>query len=148
MPPAEVRVRLTGTLPDGTALRPTPQDLEGIWVKLPGHDWLMELRADTDGLVFPELSATGAGAPDAMDGMAVAQATSVVMYPTAPMAEVPNPSTVSRDQVVIVPTSAPESPSRSVSASDGPGVAIFLLLVAMTAGVLWLAARGKLQGQA
>src|SRR3954454_4619737 len=35
MPPTEIRVRLSGVLPDGTALRRTPQDTNGIWVNLP-----------------------------------------------------------------------------------------------------------------
>src|SRR5215210_2900167 len=34
VPPTEVRVSLSGALPDGTALRPTPQDTHGIWVNL------------------------------------------------------------------------------------------------------------------
>jgi hypothetical protein len=153
MPPTEVRVRLTGTLPDGTALRPTPQDTEGIWVKLPGHDWLMELRADTDGLVFPELSASSAGAPDAQDASSVQSGTRVggtaaaADYPTALLPPAGTWTTVSGAVDMVAPTAVLEtsvSRAEAASPSNLPGAVLFALLIGMSGGVLWLTTRHKL----
>lgn len=73
--PGEIRVVISGSLPDGTELRLIDQDARGIWVQLPGSHWRMELRADVDGVVFPDLSAAGAGAVDGLDATAIAQGT-------------------------------------------------------------------------
>jgi hypothetical protein len=151
MPPTEVRVRLTGTLPDGTALRPTPQDIEGIWVKLPGHDWLMDLRADTDGLVFPDLSASSAGAPDAQDGSAQSGTgvggTAVAAYPTAPLAPVGARTTVSGVVGMVAPTAGLETSiahAKAASPPNLPSALLLVLLIGMSGGVLWLTTRHKL----
>lgn len=155
MPPTEVRVQLTGTLPDGTALRPTPQDTQGIWVNLPGHDWRMDLRVDTDGLVFPDLSASGAGAPDAQDGVAgvpgtastIVGSTSGAVSPTAPRARPSASLPAHRLAVVPGPASAPAtavSGAAITPAADLPGALLLVLLVGMIGGVLWFVARSRL----
>jgi hypothetical protein len=151
MPPTEVRVRLSGALPDGTPLRPTPQDTEGIWVRLPGRDWLMDLRADVDGLVFPDLSAGSAGAPDARDALAAppgaTASSSAAVYPTAPLAQASTSAPVSRPPAITSSMRVGEaSVSRSAAASTSnlPGALLLALLVGMIGGVLWLTARSKL----
>lgn len=73
--PGAIRVVISGSLPDGTELRLLDQDARGIWVQLPGSHWRMELRTDVDGVVFPDLSAAGAGAVDGLDATAIAQGT-------------------------------------------------------------------------
>ena len=142
VPPTEIRVRLTGTLPDGTILRHTRQDQRGIWVNLPAHDWVMALRVDADGLIFPDLGLGNAGAPDAGAATAIAEGTLPMIYPTAPVAS-PAPRTVTpRSDVVALPTSVPQTPPPT-SASVFPGIALMVVLLAMIGGVLWMSVRGK-----
>ena len=86
VPPTEIRVRLLGTLPDGTTLRHTRQDQRGIWVNLPACAWLMDLRADADGLGFPDLGLGNCGAPDAGGATAIADGTLPTVYATASVA--------------------------------------------------------------
>ncbi len=143
MPPTEIRVRLSGKLPDGTVLRHTRQDQHGIWVNLPAHDWVMALRVDTDGLIFPDLGLGNAGAPDAGAATAIAEGTLPMIYPTAPVAS-PAPRTVTpRSEVVALPTSVPQTPPPT-PASDFPDIAVLVVLLAMIGGVLWMSVRGKL----
>ena len=152
MPPTEIRVRLTGRLADGTALRHTRQDQRGIWVNLPAHDWLMDLRADTDGLVFPDLGLGNAGAPDAGAATAIAAGTLATVYPTAPVAS-PVPGTATpRPQATSAPTvavripaaaNAPVSHPSGAPTSDMPGVALLVVLVGMIGAVLWVSARSR-----
>ena len=142
MAPTEVRVRLTGTLPDGTALRHTRQDRNGIWVSLPARDWVMDLRADTDGLVFPDLGLGNAGAPDAGAATAIAAGALPTVYPTAPGATRAPRTSVPRPQ--IVPAPAPETAvSHSSTAPPSNALALVLLvgLVAALAGVVWVTRR-------
>ena len=162
MPPTEVRVQLTGTLPDGTALRPTPQDSNGIWVNLPQRDWRMDLRVDTDGLVFPDLSAGSAGAPDAQDGIAVVPTASgaavhdtpATLYPTAPIADGRTAIAGAHGTAAMAPASIPGgraaagtdvSAAGSVpAASNLSGGVLLALLLALIGGVLWVNARSRL----
>lgn len=153
MPPVDIRVRLTGQLPDGAVLRYTRQDQRGIWVSLPAHDWVMALRVDTDGLVFPDLGLGNAGAPDAGAATAIAAGTLPTVYPTAPLAPSAPRTGTPRSQVTAVPTRVPPPvpPTRlsarhasTPPASDVPGVALLVVLVAMIGGVVWISVRGKL----
>jgi len=156
--PVDVRIQLVGTLPDGVKLRPTPQDQDGIWVSLPGRDWTMQLRVDTDGLVFPDLHADGAGAPDAQDG-----GDPLASAPLAPrpLSIAPNAVHVDADQPPPTPVRATAlaAPSQSAAyaaatTSDDPAddglattVAATLLLLAlgtMLIVVLRIAARTRL----
>ena len=152
MPPTEIRVRLTGRLADGTALRHTRQDRRGIWVQLPAHDWLMDLRADTDGLVFPDLGLGNAGAPDAGAATAIAAGTLATVYPTAPVASpvpgtaTPRPQATSAPTVAVrIPAAADAPVSRSARGptSDMPGIALLVVLVGMIGAVLWVSARSR-----
>ena len=139
MPPTDVRVRLTGTLPDGTPLRHTRQDQRGIWVNLPAHDWLMDLRADVDGLVFPDLGLGNAGAPDAEVATALAAGALPPVYPTALVATTV-PQSTPRLQVAQVSTAVPETAvSQAVAAptTDVPGIAMLVALVGLIGGVVW-----------
>jgi len=152
MPPTEIRVRLTGRLADGTALRHTRQDRRGIWVNLPTHDWLMDLRADTDGLVFPDLGLGNAGAPDAGAATAIAAGTLATVYPTAPVAT-PVPGTAtSRPQATSVPAppvripaavDVPVSRPTGEPTSDMPGIALLVVLIGMIGAVLWVSTRSR-----
>ncbi len=154
MPPTEVRVRLTGNLPDGTVLRHTRQDQHGIWVNLPAHDWVMALRVDTDGLIFPDLGLGNAGAPDAGAATAIAAGILPTIYPTARVAPSASRTVTPRSEVVALPTSVPQtSPPTPVGtrhattttpASDFSGITLLVVLLAMIGGVLWMSARGKL----
>ena len=152
MPPTEIRVRLTGRLADGTALRHTRQDQRGIWVQLPAHDWLMDLRADTDGLVFPDLGLGNAGAPDAGGATAIAAGTLATVYPTAPVATPIPPTATPRSQATSVSAPAARLPdaadtpvSRSMAGppSDMPGIALLVVLVGVIGAVLWVSARSR-----
>ena len=152
MPPTEIRVRLTGRLADGTALRHTRQDQRGIWVNLPAHDWLMDLRADTDGLVFPDLGLGNAGAPDAGGATAIAAGTLATVYPTAPVATPIPPTATPRSQATSVSAPAARLPdaadtpvSRSMAGppSDMPGIALLVVLVGVIGAVLWVSARSR-----
>ena len=140
MPPTEVRVRLTGLLPNGTALRHTRQDQRGIWVTLPAHDWLMDLRADADGLVFPDLGLGNAGAPDAEAATALAADVLPTIYPTAPVATRVPPRTPLRLPVAQVPGTAPEtavSKAAAASTTEGAGIGLLVVLIGMIGGVVW-----------
>ncbi len=148
VPPTEIRVRLAGMLPDGTALRYTRQDQQGIWVNLPARDWVMDLRVDVDGLVFPDLGLGNAGAPDDDVATAIAANALPAVYPTAPLAA----STVARmpppaQRPLLAPV-PPPTPATSVSqaaaTADVAGLGLLAVLVSLIAGVLWLAARSRL----
>jgi len=146
MPPAEIRVRLTGALPGGTALRHTRQDQRGIWVSLPARDWVMDLRVDTDGLVFPDLGLGNAGAPDADAATAIAVDALRPIYPTAPVASVV-PTTLPRLSMDRTLTPAPgtdASETAPVPTTHGPGMALLVVLLGTIAGVLWLVTRGRI----
>ncbi len=148
MPAMEIRVLLAGTLPDGTTLRHTRQDQQGIWVDLPARDWVMDLRVDVDGLVFPDLGLGNAGAPD--DGAATAIAANALpaVYPTARLAatavaRMPTPLQLS----TTVPVRPPEpatSVSRSAATTDVAGLGLLLVLVGLIAGVAWVGARNRM----
>ncbi len=145
MPPTEIRVRLTGQLPDGTALRHTRQDSGGIWVHLPAHNWLMDLRADVDGLVFPDLGLGNAGAPDAGAATAIAEGTLPRAYATAPSATVLRPTVPPRADIA---RSAAEerdvARATAIPTSNAGGIALLTLLIGLLGGVLWLAARQRM----
>ncbi len=146
LPPTEVRVRITGTLPDGTRLRHTRQDQAGIWVNLPGRDWLMDLRADSDGLIFPDLGLGNAGAPDAGAATAIAEGTLPSVFPTAPLATGMAHTATRRTEVTMPAPSAETYVSRAaaVPTSNRGGIALLVLLVGMIGGVLWMSARNRL----
>ena len=152
MPPTEIRVRIMGMLPDGTTLRHTRQDQPGIWVNLPGRDWLMDLRADSDGLIFPDLGLGNAGAPDASAATAIADGTLPTVYPTAPVATIA-PGIASPRMDVAEPRPAARVPtpvgvhlarSATVPSSNLGGIALLVLLMGMIGGVLWMSARNRL----
>ncbi len=146
MPPAEIRVRLTGALPGGAALRHTRQDQRGIWVSLPARDWVMDLRADTDGLVFPDLALGNAGAPDADAATAIAEGALRTIYPMAPAASVV-PTTLPQQEMVRTPTPAPgtyASETARLPTTHGPGIALLVVLLGMIAGVMWLVTRSRI----
>lgn len=151
MPPADIRVFITGALPDSTILRHTRQDQRGIWVNLPTHDWVMALRVDADGLIFPDLGLGNAGAPDAGAATAIAAGTLPTVYPTVPLVLSTPRTGTPRSEVVAVPTSVPRTvPPISVGAiqpptpaSDFPGIALLVVLMAMIGGVVWMSARSK-----
>ena len=144
MPPTEIRVRLTGQLANGRPLRHTRQDQRGIWVNLPGGDWIMDLRADTDGLVFPDLGLGNAGAPDAGAATAIAQGTLPTIYPTAPAAT-RLPRTVPRPMEVLhAPPPEPQTAGASAApAATGPGLALLVLLLGAIGGMAWLMTRSR-----
>jgi len=146
VPPAEIRVRLAGALPSGAALRHTRQDQRGIWVSLPARDWVMDLRIDTDGLVFPDLGLGNAGAPDADVATALAEGALRTVYPMAPAASVV-PTTLPQLEMVRTPTPVPgtyASETARVPSTQGPGMALLVVLLGMIAGVLWLVTRSRI----
>ena len=144
MPPTEIRVRLTGQLANGRPLRHTRQDQRGIWVNVPGRDWVMDLRADTDGLVFPDLGLGNAGAPDAGAATAIAQGTLPTIYPTAPTAT-RLPRTVPRQtEVLDAPPPEPQTAGASAApAGMGSGLALLVLLLGAIGAVAWLMTRSR-----
>jgi hypothetical protein len=155
LPSTAVRVQLSGKLPDGTHLRPTPQDTDGIRVNLPGHDWLMDLRVDTDGLVFPDLSASAAGALDARDAPAALPGASRTTGPAGMPDMPPNVSAVpaiahppAQHDARVIPLSQVREGGTFHPATapgfDVPGVLLLALLVTMIAGVMRLRARNRL----
>ena len=142
-----IRVRMSGQLPDGTPLRHTRQDQGGIWVNLPHRDWVMDLRADTDGLIFPDLGLGNAGAPDAGMATAIAEGTLPTVYPTAPVATVV-PRTGPR-QIGALEVPAPARQAEATPAAPGPtgkgtGMALLLLLLGAIGGVVWVMTRSKI----
>ena len=146
MPPTELRVRLAGSLPGGTPLRHTRQDQDGIWVNLPTRDWVMELRVDEDGLVFPDLGLGNAGAPDADVATAIAEGTLPAIFPIAPAATTVSPTMLHPSPVVLPPTPAPRSAgpeASSLPTAQGAGMALLVLLLGMIGGVIWLGVRSK-----
>lgn len=139
MPPAVVRVIVSGTMPNGTPLRLVEQDTRGIWVKLPTSAWLMDLRVDTDGTVFPDLGAASAGAVDGVDETALAQAPE----PTQPMAR---PSSIPLAQLVPTPIGASVDAGEVDTSSDiSPnwGARIILIIMVGVIVVTGLVRRGK-----
>ena len=146
MAPTEVRVRITGTLADGTMLRHTRQDRHGIWVNLPVRDWLMDLRADSDGLIFPDLGLGNAGAPDAGAATAIAEGTLPNVYPTTPSATgVAHTATPRTEAARPAPSAETYVPRAAVvPSSNGGGIALLVLLVGMIGGVVWVSARNRL----
>lgn len=147
----EVRVVITGRHPDGMPLQQDGQDTRGIWVRLPARDWTMDLRADLDGAVFPDLGIDGGGAVDGEDATAIAQGTFAQSFPAAPRATtLPEPR-----QVVVVSGATPsehditlDGPGHPPAASgQRPGFAGVALLVALAGLVAAVAAaiwRGQL----
>ena len=147
MPPTEIRVRITGQLSDGTLLRHTRQDQRGIWVNLPHQDWMMDLRVDTDGLVFPDLGLGNAGAPDAGAATAIAEGVLPTVYPTAPPATAVPRTTPQQVEVVQAPAPAQQtdvSQAAPSATSPRPGVVLLVLLLGTIAGVAWLMTRGRM----
>ncbi len=88
IPASEVRVVLEGTLPSGTALTLIGQDATGIYANLSTSSWLMDLRVDEDGSVFPDLGLNSAGAADGDDHAAIMVGT----IPAAMAQTDPNPT--------------------------------------------------------
>lgn len=134
MPPAVVRVIVSGTLPSGTPLRLLGQDTRGIWVNLPNSAWLMDLRVDTDGAVFPDMGAASAGAVDGAEAPALAQ-------PSEPTRSLGRPSSVPLAQLVptavgvAVDTEALEN-STSPFTKWGGRIALIALVVVIGGFVL------------
>ncbi len=144
MPPAELRVRLAGSLPGGTALRHTRQDQGGIWVNLPTRDWVMDLRVDEDGLIFPDLGLGNAGAPDAAAATAIAEGTLPTIAPTTRLVTTVPRTMLSPLPVVQPPAPAPQtdvSGASSLPTAQGAGMALLLLLLGMIGGVIWFGIR-------
>ena len=144
MPPAELRVRLVGSLPGGTALRHTRQDQGGIWVNLPTRDWVMDLRVDEDGLIFPDLGLGNAGAPDAAAATAIAEGTLPTIAPTTRRATTVPRTMLSPLPVVQPPTPAPQTgvaEASSMPTAQRAGMALLLLLLGMIGGVIWFGIR-------
>ena len=144
MPPTELRVRLVGSLPSGTALRHTRQDQGGIWVNLPTRDWVMDLRVDEDGLIFPDLGLGNAGAPDAAAATAIAEGTLPTIAPTTRLATTVPRTMLSPLPVVQPPAPAPQtdvSGASSMPTAQGAGMALLLLLLGMIGGVIWFGIR-------
>ena len=147
MPPAEIRVGLAGALPSGAALQHTRQDQRGIWVNLPTRDWVMDLRIDTDGLVFPDLGLGNAGAPDAGDATAIAEGRLSTIDPTVlPTSSVSRALTSRAPGVATLPpaprTVAPDA--AGAPASDFTGIGLLVVLVGMIGGVVWISTRNRL----
>jgi len=147
MPPTEIRVLLAGRLPDGTALRHTRQDQQGIWVNLPARDWVMDLRVDVDGLVFPDLGLGSAGAPDGAAATAIAANALPALSPTALLAATAVAQMAAPLHRPLPAPVAPPAPDSTVShaAATAPvaGLGLLLVLVSLSAGVLWLTARSR-----
>lgn len=146
MPPAEVLVRLAGSLPDGTAFRHTRQDQRGIWVSLPDRDWVMELRVDTDGLVFPDLGLGNAGAPDGGAATAIAAGALAEVVPTVlPATSVLRPAARPSQRI---PTPAPAlqhsvADEAGFPAFDITGIGVLVLLIGMIGSVVWIGTRSR-----
>ncbi len=83
VPTTTIRVVVEGVLPNGTPLALLGQDAEGIWATLPPSRWLMDLRVDTDGTVFPDMGLSGAGAADGDDHTAITNGTFTYTTPMA-----------------------------------------------------------------
>lgn len=97
--PGAVRVVVAGVLADGTPLRQVGLDADGIRVELPRQAWQMELMADVDGAVVPELSLDGAGAADGADHTAIMEGTfgsTTTATPTPNRPPVPTAAAVGR----------------------------------------------------
>ncbi|MDQ5850857.1 MAG: hypothetical protein M3380_02070 [Chloroflexota bacterium] len=147
MPPTEIRVHLTGRLADGTPLRHTRQDQRGIWVNLPHRDWMMELRVDTDGLIFPDLGLGNAGAPDASAVTAIAEGTLPTIFPTAPLATVVPRTAPGQTAVVEDPRSAQQAADALPAPApvrQEASMALLLLLIGAIGSVIWLMARSRI----
>jgi len=151
MPVAEIRVVVSGRRPDGTPLHQVAQDARGIWVRLPARNWTMDLRADIDGAVFPDLGIAGGGAVDGLDATAIAQG--VFELPTAPRATAFPPARTR--QAIVVPAAAalgPDLPADPREVSDATlrpgwditGVALLVALGGITIAVAATIWRGKL----
>lgn len=146
VPPTEIRVRLNGALSNGIKLRHTRQDQEGIWVNLPARDWVMMLRVDSDGLVFPDLGLNSAGAPDAIDATAIAQGTLPTIYPTAPMVAATAETASPTASVVQEPTDVRDTGVHRPTlqgTSNTSAIGLLMVLLTMIAGVVWLTSRHK-----
>lgn len=144
--PAPVRVSIRGVRPDGTPLMQVGQDQDGIWVKLPESDWVMELRVDVDGTVFPALDAVGAA--DGLDATAIANGT-FGSIPTSPDTtlnmRVVTPSRLTT--TALAPQSTKPTVPGATNAQDAlllPGVALLILLLGLTVITAAAAWRGKL----
>lgn len=136
LPTQPVRVAVAGTLPDGTALRHTRQDGRGIWVNLPARDWRMTLRVDTDGLVFPDLGAADAGAPDAEAATAISEAVLGTVAALASSAVLPR-------SVDVMSTTTSTSALPSTATPERSGLLALLVLVATIGFVAWLLVRAR-----
>jgi hypothetical protein len=137
LPVRPVRVALRGSLPNGEALRHTRQDRRGIWINLPQRPWRMNLRIDTDGLVFPDLGAADAGAPDAEGATAIA-------HGTLPTIGAASTATIVPRSARIVPASTPTAAAApTIAAPHGSGWGMLLALVATIGGVVWLLVRAR-----
>lgn len=147
----EVRVVISGRRPDGITLQQVGQDTRGIWVRLPARDWTMDLRADLDGAVFPDLGIDGGGAVDGEDATAIAQGTFAQPFPAAPRATaLPAP----RQAVVVSSATPPQRDITLVGPMQPPatgrpqrglvGVALLLALAGLVGAVAAAIWRGKL----
>ena len=147
----EARVVITGRRPDGIPLQQDGQDARGIWVRLPARDWTMDLRADLDGAVFPDLGIDGGGAVDGEDATAIAQGTFAQSFPAAPRATtLPTP----RRAVVVsggassehdITLDGPGHPPAASGQQPGfGGVALLVALAGLVGAVAAAIWRGKL----
>ena len=106
VPTTTIRIVVEGVLPNGTPLVLLGQDAEGIWVTLPPSRWLMDLRVDMDGAVFPDMGLSGAGAADGDDHAAIANGTFAQATPAA------------SSRAVIMPPSMPTAAAVVTSSED------------------------------
>ncbi len=153
MPPIEVRVVISGQRPDGIPLKQVGQDTQGVWVRLPSKDWLMDLRADSDGTVFPDLGIAGVGAVDGRDATAIASGSFDTSIPTVPIATpfpiAPTSQALATPNAVLAARiTTPETtvfPGATPRATSSlPGLALLIVLGGLTLIVVATIWRGKL----
>jgi hypothetical protein len=134
----EVRVAITGTLPNGTKLYQPGNDAAGISLLLDRAPATLELRSTADGMIVPDPATMAAVEP----GIPIA--TNVAVIPTAPIASPISAAQATAPTRAAVPQSAaPPSTEASglASAQVSFGVVLLALLIGVGIGIVVLQRR-------
>lgn len=137
LPTSDIRVSVTGALPDGRMLQQIGQDSQGIPLVVSGPTQL-DLRSDADGLVLPDPQSMLALEPGpAIDDVPIA--TAILALPRTQPTNVP--ITVPTAVVTARPERRAESPSFWLA-----GVALLSVLLLVLVGLLVLRQRWIVKG--
>jgi hypothetical protein len=146
LPAAEVRVLVSGQLPNGVALTQPGDDADGMRLVLGAPALTLEMRSEDDGVVLPDPATsitleTGV-APDEslvpLDPATLPTAPYAVPLPTRPSDTQVPASTV----VPIVPT-APAAPTPAPTGVNWPGLLLLGVLLLAVLGVILLQLRWR-----